>query len=248
MLSIVICSIDARKFALVTANFKAVLGTIPYELIGIHDAKSLSEGYNRGVSISRGDIIIFCHDDIEILTPAFYQLLCKHLETYDGIGCAGTNRLIESVWIGAGDPFIHGIVAYPATDTWPCDRYNVQVWGDLKLREIPEIQALDGFFFAVKKAILDRVKFDEVNFDGFHVYDTDFTFAAYLSGFRLAVIKDILIAHQSCGNFDGEYQTYRTRFAEKYWDRLSPLERNKSKLGLARNLDRSQILLLLESA
>jgi len=247
MISIIICSVTAHKFALVTANFKAVLGTVPYEVIGIHDAKSLSEGYNRGIARSRGDIVIFCHDDIEILTPAFYQLLCKYLETYDVVGCAGTDRLIESAWFGAGDPFIHGAVAYPAIDAWPCDRYHVQIWGDLKLLEVPEIQALDGFFFAVKRAVLDHVKFDEVNFDGFHVYDTDFTFAAYLSGFRLAVCKDILIAHQSYGNFNAEYQTYRARFAEKYRDRLSALERNRSKCGLARNLDRSQILRLLKS-
>ena len=96
MISIIICSITAHKLALVTANFKAVLGAAPYEIIDIHDARSLSEGYNRGIARSRGDIVIFCHDDIEILTPAFYQLLCNHLETYDVVGCAGTNCLIES--------------------------------------------------------------------------------------------------------------------------------------------------------
>lgn len=248
MISIIICSVTAHKFALVNASFEAVLGTIPYEVIGIHDAKSLSEGYNRGIARSRGDIVIFCHDDIEILTPAFYQLLCRHLETYDVVGCAGTDRLIESAWAAAGDPFVHGAVAYPAADAWPSDRYNLLVWGDINLLEVPEIQALDGFFFAVKRAVLNRVRFDEVNFDGFHVYDTDFTFAAYLSGFRLAVCKDILIAHQSGGNYSGEYQIYRARFAEKYRDRLSMQARNKTMARFARNLDRPQVLRLLKSA
>lgn len=247
MISIIICSVNAHKFALVSANFKTVLGSVPYEVIGIHDAKSLSEGYNRGIARSSGDIVIFCHDDIEILTPAFYQLLCKYLETYDVVGCAGTDHLIESRWVAAGNPFIHGLVAYPANDAWPCDRYNVLVWGELNQLEVPEIQALDGFFFAVKKGVLDRVKFDEINFDGFHVYDMDFTFTAYLSGFRLAVCKDILVAHQSPGNFNAEYQMYRARFAEKYRDRLPASGiQQKSKNRLARNLDRSQILRLFK--
>ena len=34
--------------------------------------------------------------------------------THDLVGCAGTSCLIDSNWIYAGDPFVHGIVAYPA--------------------------------------------------------------------------------------------------------------------------------------
>lgn len=248
MISIIICSVTAHKFALVTANLGAILGAAPYEVIGIHDAKSLSEGYNRGIARSRGEIVIFCHDDIEILTPAFHQLLCKHLESYDVIGCAGTDCLIESKWVAAGDPFVHGMVAYPANGEWPCARYDLLVWGGINVTEVPGIQALDGFFIATKREVLNHVKFDEANFDGFHVYDTDFTFAAYLSGFRLAVCKDILIAHQSGGDFSGKYQIYRARFAEKYGDHLPVRERNKTHARLARNLDRSQALRLLQSA
>ncbi len=241
MISIIICSVDAHKFALVSANFKAVLGAIPYEIIGIHDAKSLSEGYNRGVAQSRGDIVIFCHDDIEILSSVFYQSLCKYLETYDLVGCAGTDCLIESAWAAAGDPYTHGAIAYPADEAWPCNRYNLLLWGSNKVFEVPGIQALDGLFLAVRRAVLSRVKFDEVNFDGFHVYDTDFTFAAFLAGFRLAVCKDFLIAHQSGGNYAMEYRDYSARFAEKYRGRLTVRPRSTSRAALARNLDRTGI-------
>jgi GT2 family glycosyltransferase len=249
MISIIVCSITPQKFKLVSDNFNAVLGDAPYELIGIHDARSLSEGYNRGIARSCGDIVIFCHDDIEILGPAFYRRLCEHLETYDVIGCAGTSCLIESAWAAAGDPFTHGVVAYPAVKgTWPSERYDLLIWGGIDLLQAPEIQALDGFFIAVKRAVLERVQFDEVNFDGFHVYDTDFTFAAHLAGFRLAVCKDLLIAHQSGGNYSGEYETYSARFAEKYRGHLTPLPRANSKAGIARNLDRAQAIRLLKLA
>ena len=122
------------------------------------------------------------------------------------------------------------------------------IWGGIDLLEVPDIQALDGFFIAVKRAVLTSMQFDEVNFDGFHVYDTDFTFAAYLAGFRLAVCKDLLIAHQSGGNYSGEYETYSARFAEKYRGRLASRPRNNSKAGIARNVDRAQALRLLKLA
>jgi hypothetical protein len=48
------------------------------------------------------------------------------------------------------------------------------------------------------------------------VYDTDFCYSAYLAGFRIAVCKDILIAHQSRGNFGEQFAAYGARFKEKY--------------------------------
>ena len=49
MISIVICSIDADKFAAVRETYAGHMGATPYEIVGIHDAKSLCEGYNRGL-------------------------------------------------------------------------------------------------------------------------------------------------------------------------------------------------------
>ncbi len=247
MISIVICSINPEKFAAVSQNYAARMGSEPYEIIGIHDARSLSEGYNRGIAQSCGDIVIFCHDDIEILVPDFPALLRSRLQQFDVIGCAGTTCLINSAWIIAGDPYVHGVVAYPVADAWPSDRFNLMVWGSLKSTVVTDIQAMDGFFFAVNRRVLDTVRFDEQNFDGFHVYDTDFTFAAYLAGFKLAVCKDIVIAHQSGGNFGEEYLGYSARFTEKYQDHLSQQARNKYKMAVARDLDRTKILLAMRA-
>ncbi len=62
-ITIIICSIDADKYARVTRNLSERLAGQAYEIIGIHDARSLAEGYNRGVRRSRGDLLIFSHDD-----------------------------------------------------------------------------------------------------------------------------------------------------------------------------------------
>jgi hypothetical protein len=241
MISTIICSINPRKFDAISDNLTDRLGDGPLEIIGIHDARSLAEGYNRGIDQSKGDILVFCHDDVEIIAPSGSQLLRQHLQTHDLVGCAGTSRLIDSNWICAGDPFVHGIVAYPAEDAWPAGRFDVAVWGKLHRTIVEDIQALDGFFFAANRRVFDVIRFDERNFDGFHVYDIDFTFAAHLAGFRTAVCKDILIAHQSSGNFDEEYRNFSARFMNKYRAQLTAQAHGTRKMALARNLDRAQL-------
>jgi GT2 family glycosyltransferase len=221
LISVIICSIDSGKYDAVCANLRERLVDVTYEIIGIHDAKSLSEGYNRGIDRSQGDILIFCHDDIEIISPSFSSLLREHLLTFDVIGCAGTVRLTDSKWVSSGDPYVHGVVACPVGRTWPAERFDVWLWGGVELTQIADIQALDGFFMAARRHVVDSVRFDEKLFDGFHLYDTDFSYAAFSRGFELAVCKDILIAHQSGGNFGDVYKTYADRFREKYKESLS---------------------------
>src|SRR5436305_10032323 len=105
MISVIICSIDPVRFARVCANYRQVLGNEPHEIIGIHDAKGMCEGYNRGLAQARGDIVIFSHDDIEILTPEFATRLKKHLLRFDVVGIAGTLLLVGAGWFNAGPPY-----------------------------------------------------------------------------------------------------------------------------------------------
>ena len=241
MISVIMCSINPAKFAAVSKNLADRMADAPFEIIGIHDARSLAEGYNRGIAQSSGDILIFCHDDIEIITPDFDVRIRQYLEANDVVGCAGTSCLIDSNWIYAGDPFVHGVVAYPADDAWPANRFDLVVWGGLNSATITGVQALDGFFMATNRRVVETIRFDESSFDGFHVYDTDFTFAAHLAGYKVAVCKDILIAHQSRGNFGEAYAAYAAKFMQKYRGRLPAQSHKSRKAAVARNLDRAQL-------
>jgi glycosyltransferase involved in cell wall biosynthesis len=69
-----------------------------FEVIQISDARSVCKGYNRGFAKTRGDIIIFCHDDIEIISPDFPARLLAHLRPHDVVGVAGTTQLIGANW------------------------------------------------------------------------------------------------------------------------------------------------------
>jgi adenylate kinase len=104
--SVVICSIDPAKFSRVSENYRALFGPRDLEIIGIHDARSLADGYNRGIAQSRGEHIILSHDDIEILTSDFADRIDRHLAQFDLIGIAGTTKLVTGKWELAGDPYV----------------------------------------------------------------------------------------------------------------------------------------------
>ena len=215
MVSVIICSINDQRFAAVHANLSSLLAGKAHEIIRISDARSLAQGYTRGFAASRGEQIIFCHDDIEILTPEFASRLDEHLKSFDIVGVAGTNRLVAWHWGAAGPPYVFGQVAHVHST----EGFVVDILGT-PARSIGGIHAMDGVFLAARRQVLEKVSFDAETFDGFHHYDLDFTFASYLAGFRLGVVNDIPIIHGSKGQHDAEWRKYAERFRLKYAGRL----------------------------
>jgi hypothetical protein len=217
-LSVIVCSVDDRRFAQCRATWRERLGDRHYELIRIADARSLAEGYNRGLERSRAKLLVFCHDDIELLQPDVYERIVRQLSTADLVGVAGTSRLMDGRWDSAGQPDTHGQVVMRLPDS---DRLTLDVFGFANQATGEPIQALDGVFLAVRRSVAEAVRFDSELFDGFHLYDLDFSFRAYLAGFRLAVCYDVLIYHHSLGDRGEAWDRYRVAFQEKFADQLS---------------------------
>lgn len=69
LFSVVVCSINPQKFLRLKQNIESLIPENHLEIIRITDARNMGEGYNRGARQATGDILIFCHDDIELLTP-----------------------------------------------------------------------------------------------------------------------------------------------------------------------------------
>jgi glycosyltransferase involved in cell wall biosynthesis len=210
--SIVICSIDTTKFQKVTDNYRRLYAGKSIEIIGIHDAQSLADGYNRGIAQARGELLILSHDDIEILTPDFAARIEHHLGEFELVGLAGTSKLVVGKWIGAGDPYVFALISFPVTDG---GGYGTVLLGGGPV-VVPAIQALDGVFMAMRRNVADAVAFDALSFDHFHLYDLDFSFRAYLTGFKLAVCRDIVLIHDSDGTFDQVWAQYKIRFEAKH--------------------------------
>ena len=143
-MSIVVCSIDGNKFARVSANYRSLYAGRTIEIVGIHDARSLAEGYTRGIAHSRGERLILSHDDIEILSPDFAKRLDRHLADFDLVGIAGTTRLIEGKWAAAGDPYVFTLITSP--DPEPGGYATMMLGGGPLV--VPGIEAIDGVFMA----------------------------------------------------------------------------------------------------
>jgi GT2 family glycosyltransferase len=214
VISIVVCSIDAQKFGAVTASYAEAMGKHPYELIGIHDARSLCDGYNRGLQRARGDLVVFSHDDVELPGTGLGDCIEDHFETFDVFGVAGTTVMAGMGWAHSGLAQARGVITRFRDDT-----LDVQLFG-VTARQMENVQGLDGVWIAARADVARRIGFDAQTFDGWHGYDTDFTFRCHLAGCRLGVVADIPLIHSGNGKVDAAWLRYAKRFREKHGPEL----------------------------
>lgn len=215
--SIIICSIDAGKYARISESYRHLFRQHDHEIIGIHDAKSLAEAYNRGIAQSSGDILIFSHDDILFLDNAIPDKFASRLMDFGVLGFAGTSKLINGTWFAAGQPYIHGVIAHarPKHSLMSLDVFGVNNWPT-----IPDIKAIDGLCMVARREVAETIGFDSRTFDGFHLYDLDFSFSAWKAGYKLGICCDIPIIHESGGNFDERHHHYKLLFQRKHQEYL----------------------------
>ena len=210
--SAIVCSIRPEYFANVERTLRNQFARHDFELIGIHDAKSLCEAYNRGAARASGETLIFCHDDIDIAHADFGERLLHHLAAYDVVGVAGAGRLVNADWGHAGLPHVHGQIIHRP----PGQEDYLYFAAGLQAPVVENIQALDGVFIGMRRKVWEALRFDEATFDGFHGYDIDFTFRAHRAGYRLAVPMDLLLIHFSTGGYDLKWQAGNLRFLRKF--------------------------------
>lgn len=204
------CSIDARREAAAVSSLEASLQPSRCEFVVIRDARSLAEAFNRILDRATGDVVILCHDDIELLSGNATAALRHALAEHDLVGVAGARHVSGPAVLWSGHPHIHGWVSYPREgriEAAPLSLHAGVLGG---------MQALDGVFMAMRGAAARRHRFDAESFDGFHFYDLDFTYRAHLAGARLAVTTDILLLHASQGRFGDDWKRYAARFREKF--------------------------------
>jgi hypothetical protein len=209
--SALVCSIDRARFDRVTASLRARFEGFALEIVGIHDARSLAEGYNRAAAQSSGDVLLFSHDDVELVTTDFAARLLGHLERYDGVGVAGASRVAGPRWSDAGPRATHGHILHAPP---PGHRGVLLMALGFQSPVCEGIRLLDGAFIAVRRHVWESVRFDPDRYDGFHLYDLDFTWRASASGARLAVPADLLLFHASQGRYGAAWRRYARRFAE----------------------------------
>ncbi|MDR3087113.1 MAG: glycosyltransferase family protein [Azoarcus sp.] len=236
--SVIVCSIDPWRFAQISTCYEHLLVNFPFEIIGIHDARSLAESYSRALRRARGDIMIFSHDDILILDPDFGHKIASRLQKFDILGFAGTTRLETGIWWSARMPYLFGAVATPHPEKLHLNIWNTGYWP-----VADGIQAIDGLCIIARREAAMETGFDETTFDGFHLYDIDFSFSAWRAGKILGVCCDIPIIHASMGKYDKTHEKYNRLFIEKHRDALPASPKPISAIeGIAVDLSDHHVL------
>ena len=220
MISAITCSRQPPSSNLHERNLrKTSAGPFEYLRIDNQDRRyGICAAYNLGVQRARGDILVFMHEDAFFMEGGWDAVLAKKFAdpTLGLVGIAGTQYLFPDPpgWVVAGRPFIRGKVVH---ETHAGDRFHLTVfsWDE----KDSEVVAVDGLFFAVRRSLFERIRFDEATFDGFHFYDLDICMQVRQTH-RLIVTPDLLVKHQSGGAFDAVWNDYAKRFTAKYQKEL----------------------------
>jgi GT2 family glycosyltransferase len=176
---------------------------------------SLTQIYNKGLNDAKNDIIVFAHDDIEILSKEWGKKLIKHYNNTDYaiLGVAGTKFLDQTgVWWNNKESMYGKVYHTDGYKSWASEySYN---FGD----KIKEAVTVDGVFFSCDRARIKK-NFDEY-YTGFHFYDISFCFENFLEDVKVGVHFDISIKHQSVGEVNDQWNENRLKFIDKEKDNL----------------------------
>lgn len=208
-------------------HLKSTAGVdIHVECIKNMNEYSLTQAYNLGWKklddLGFGnDFIVFCHNDLTILTKNWGKILLglfKIYSDYDIFGIAGTTELNE-----------HGCWWLDKNGQMNRNKMYGRVWHTNGLRNwesvysekingVKDVVIVDGLFIAVNgQTVLKRFNED---FKNFHFYDVSFSFENYLEGCNIGVIDKISVLHQSVGQTNQNWEDNRKQFVSIFKEEI----------------------------
>jgi len=205
-------------------HIKSTCGVHKMEVIQyVNDGEySLTELYNKALTETTNNIVVFCHDDILFETKNWGRKILKHFKRnpdYGIIGIAGSRELPSSGKWWENPSHMYGQVYHQHEGKRWLSKYS-----DRKPGFIDNVVLVDGLFFCVNKNTI-KTNFDE-DVKGFHFYDVDFCFRNYNEGVKIGVTSDIDVTHLSIGQTNEKWEDNRKMFSEKYKDIL-PIKSKK---------------------
>jgi len=171
---------------------------------------SLTQTYNKGMNQAKNDIVVFMHDDIQILTKDWGKKLLAHYKDseYGILGVAGTKKLTETgVWWTNRESMYGCVKHTDGKKVWNSEfSYN---FGN----RIKDVVVVDGVFFSCDKTKIKKT-FDE-SYPGFHYYDISFCFDNFKEDVKIGVHFDISIIHKSVGEVNDSWNDNRLIFIDR---------------------------------
>jgi len=182
---------------------------------------SIFSGYSKAFisnDIKDDDIVILCHDDIEILTDKslFLEILVNNcLKSSVGfVGVAGTKKLTQNaIW---WNPDVwregkHSGVVWHGTDALHPDLTYYGHYG--------QVVVMDGLFLAASGRTLKKVSLEKPDYlhGDWDFYDLHYTLTAHKKGLKNLVVP-ICILHNSKGELVGRdgWDENRKLFIQKH--------------------------------
>jgi len=181
-----------------------------------NNESSLTEIYNKGLKESINDIVVFCHDDID-LDGGWGKKIVEHYQKsdYGILGVAGSREIVNGCW-WSNRSATYGVVRHCNSEkTWTSE-FSRNLGNSIQ-----EVCCVDGVFFSVMKSRI-KTGFDE-SYKGFHFYDISFCVSNFTQGVKIGVHTNILLTHKSVGKTNETWEASRLQLVNQYKDYL-PLE------------------------
>lgn len=220
MISIIVSSINEEQNVAFRRNIEETIG-VEYELL-IHDncqtGWGLCQLYNEYAARSRYDILCFFHEDIIFHTQDWGKILvsffCGHPEA-GVVGFAGSTIKTQHI-TGWGSyrraKRMHMIQHFP-------DGRVRELFANPDSEEFSPVVLIDGLALITTKKVWSEHPFDEQLFQGFHLYDLDFTMQV-AQHYTNYICHTICVEHFSNGSYTKEWFDESEKFHGKWKDRL----------------------------
>jgi GT2 family glycosyltransferase len=177
---------------------------------------SLAQIYNSGITESKYNIVVCCHNDIK-LENGWGKKLLRDFESnpdFGIIGKAGSCYFPESgiYWERMQQTMVGQVYHHPDGQKKWLSRYSP------KLPFLVPVVTVDGLFISFD---ITKIKhtFDET-IGKFHFYDHLFCLPNYLDGVKIGVTSSFEITHQSVGHPNQEFFDSKVKFLEKFGNKL----------------------------
>jgi glycosyltransferase involved in cell wall biosynthesis len=220
-ISVIVCSRADPAWTVHERNVAKTAGSA-HEYLRIDNRSGrygICAAYNKGIEQARGDILVFIHEDVFFMETNWTAVLAEKFAGDPAlglVGVAGTQYLFADrmAWTAAGRPWLRGRVVHEldAGNEFAMTAFSLD-------KSDAEVVAVDGLFFAVRRTLFNRVRFDEATFDHFHFYDLDICMQIRETH-RIMVTWDILVKHLSGGKADDSWRDAGKKFLMKYQGRL----------------------------
>lgn len=229
MVSIIVCSVDESSRALFLQNVSNTIG-LEHEFI-IFDNRLKGNGicqvYNECAERSVYEYLCFVHEDVLFGNDGWGKRIVAFLENDPLAGIVGVagGMYVPRNFVSWNDNH-----EYARCNWWHLkqDGESLHYSKNPYKEQFSEVVTLDGVLLFTKKDVWRNVRFDSDVFNGFHLYDADFSLNV-ATGYRNYVDQSICLYHKSKGHATSrEYYDHLKKFHVK-WKKTLPFYKDDAR-------------------